>query len=172
MSTKVYEPRKGKLWVVEATAAIARLEVSAAYRAPLSGPHCGEWTPAGLVTRTFRFTGKGRDIVLPVTCHAKMMVAMFKVLRKCPSYQVGGSLASYRTFTMQNNLYQAWIHHAEGSHRATSPCYGYHRCGRALDAFYMAAEEREAWTTVRVGGLRCYDLGDIDPPHVTLGTRG
>ena len=170
--TKVYEPRKGPKWVAEATAAIVRLGASAAYRAPLSSPHCGVWTPAGLVTRRFHFTGKGRDVTIDVTLHAKMMVALLKLLRKCPSFQVGGSLASYRSYQTQYNLWYAYTHHLPGSHRAASPCYGYHRCGRAVDGFYVTDKERAAFLSVRVRGLRIYDLGDIDPPHFTLGVRG
>jgi len=165
---KTYEPRVGVKWIAEATAAIVGLSASSAYRQPLSNPHCGDWTPPGLVSRVFHFKGKGRDVQVIVRCHAKMMVALFKLLRKEPTFQVAGALASYRSYTVQNNLYQAWIHHVPGSHLAANPCYGYHRCGRALDGYEVTAQERAAFLGVRVAGLPIYDLLPQDPPHFSL----
>jgi hypothetical protein len=172
---KTYEPRVGPKWKVEATAAIARLEASAAFRAPLSTPHCGEWTPPGLVTRRFHFKGKGPDVIVDVTLHAKMMVALFKALRKYPTIQVSGTAyGSYRTYASQYALWRAWVNHLPGSHLAANPCFGFHRCGRSVDNYQMTQVEREAWLSVRVGrqGIRVYDLLPEDPPHVTLGERG
>lgn len=167
--SKTYEPRKGPKWVATATLAIGRLMTSSQYRAPLSAPHCGDWTPPGLVIRYFHFKGKGRDVVVEVRCHAKMMVALLKLLRKNPSFQVAGTAyASYRSYASQNGLYQAWIHHYPGSHLAANPCYGYHRAGRALDGYQVTADERRDFLSVRVSGLPVYDLMPQDPPHFSL----
>jgi hypothetical protein len=172
----VLTPRKGLKWKAEATAAIIKLMASDAYREPLSSPHCGDWTPPGLVTRRFHFKGKGRDLTLDVTLHAKMMVGLLKAMRACPSIQVAGPLASYRSYETQYHLWYAWTHHLPGSHLAANPCYGYHRCGRACDLYNVTAAERKAMLAVRVkagkGSLRLYDLLPQDPPHFTLGVRG
>jgi hypothetical protein len=177
--SNVLTPRKGLKWKAEATAAILKLEAGAAYRAPLTEPTCAHDDPPGLVTRQFHFTGKGRDIVLPVRCHAKVMVGLLKALRKCPSIQVTASSTSvysgsYRSWGQQNWLRQEYL--AGRGHRAADPCYGYHRRGRALDLRLVTDEEREAMLSVRVRAgrrqLRFYDLLPIDPPHFTLGARG
>lgn len=172
-------PRKGPKWIAEATAAILRIQASSAYRTKLTEPNCGHLDPPGLIVRRFHFVGKGRDITMDVKLHAKMMVALLKALRKCPSIQITQGYESmysgcYRTFGQQDHLYQDWIHHVEGSHLAANPCETYHRTGRAADNFEMelVSEERAAWLSVRVGGLRVYDLGSADPPHVVLGARG
>lgn len=170
--SQLYEPRQGPKWVAEATAAILRIQASAAYRAPLSEPHCSEWTPAGLVARDFHFKGKGRDVQIHVVLHAKMMVALLKALRVCPTIQVAGSLASYRSYKTQYDLWYAYTHHYPNSHLATNPCYGYHRCGRACDCYMVTDAERKALLGVRVSGLRLYDLLPQDPPHFVIGARG
>lgn len=174
---KTITPRKGPKFIAEATAAILRLQASAAYRTKLTDPSCSHEDPPGLVVRVFHFTGKGRDVTLPVKLHAKMMVALLKALRKCPSIQVAQGFDNaysgcYRTFAQQDHLYQAYVHHEPGSHLAANPCSTYHRTGRACDNYEMTMEERAAWLSVRVGGLRVYDLTPQDPPHVTLGARG
>jgi len=168
----VVTPRKGPKFKAEATKLILKLMASSEYRKPLSTPHCGEWTPAGLVAFDFHFTGKGRDVTIHVILHAKMMVALLKVLRACPTFQVAGSLASYRSYNTQYNLWYAWTHHYKDSHLAANPCYGYHRCGRACDGYEVTDEERKTWLSVRVAGMRCYDLLPQDPPHFVLGVRG
>jgi len=169
--TKTYEPRVGPKWVAEATRAIIALSATRAYHAPLTEPHCGEWTPPGLVTRKFHFEGKGRNVIVIVKCHAKMMVALFKLLRKNPTFQVAGSLASYRSYGTQYRLWYAWTHHLPGSHLAANPCYGYHRCGRALDGYMVSEKERRDFLSIRVGGRQVYDLMPQDPPHFSFGAR-
>jgi hypothetical protein len=174
---KTLEPRKGPKWVLEATAAIARIQAGGAYITRLTNPSCSQAEPPGLIVRTFHFTGKGRDVTFQVKLHAQMMVALLKVLRKNPGIQVTQPWTSaysgcYRTFTTQDNLYEAWIHHAPGSHLAANPCSTYHRTGRAVDCYMMDAQERADWSDVRIAGLRVYPLYPQDPPHVTLGARG
>ena len=123
--SRVYTPRKGAVWVAEATVAILRLEASAAYRAPLESPSCSSDDPAGLVTRTFHFTGKGRDWEVDVRCHAKVMVGFLKALRKRPSIQVTQSSTSrysgsYRNWDQQ---YSLWYDYTYGDgYRAAHPC--------------------------------------------------
>lgn len=172
---KTLAPRKGLKWQAEATAAIARLIISAAYRAALTSPTCAHDTPAGLVSREFHFTGKGRDVVVRVTLHAKAMVGLLKAMRACPSIQITASSTSkysgtYRSWAQQNELRQDYLHGT--GHLAADPCDGYHRRGRAADLLQVQADERRAMLAVRVGGLRFYDLLPQDPPHFTLGVRG
>ena len=170
------EPRKGLKFKAEATAAIARLMLTSAYREPLREPSCVRTDPPGLVTRVFHFTGKGRDVNVSVTAHAKVMVGLLKALRKTPSIQVAGSLASYRSWDTQYRLWFNWIHKIEGSHLAAHPCYGFHRCGRSLDLYNVTAEERVTMLSVRVKAgakyIGFYDLLPQDPPHFTLSERG
>jgi len=175
----VLTPRTGPKWKVEATVAIARLEASAAFRTPLTDPSCTHADPKGLVVRRFHFKGKGRNITMDVKLHAKAMVGLLKALRKCPTIQVTQGYTSaysgcYRSFTQQNTLYQAYIHHAPGSHLAANPCDTYHRTGRAFDLLEPTAEERATMLSVRVGiqRIRFFDLLPQDPPHMCLGARG
>jgi hypothetical protein len=157
------------------TAAIAKLSLTKAYRAPLSTPHCGDWTPPGLVTRRFHYrSGK----IVDVTFHAKAMMAYLKALRLKKNLQVTNSTnGSYRTYALQNGLYQAYINHEPDSHLAANPCYGYHRCGRAGDLDDLDNDNRKsqekAMTSVRVAGMRFYH-GDVfgDPPHYSFGVLG
>ncbi len=175
--TTVLFPRKGPRWLAEATAAILRIQASSAYRTPLTNPSCSHSDPPGLIVRDFHFQGKGRDVTFPVKLHAKMMVALLKALRLEPSIQVtqpftSGYSGCYRSFAQQDHLYQAYISHQPGSHLAANPCSTYHRTGRAMDLYQVAPGERSALLSVRVSGLRLYDLLPQDPPHFTLGARG
>ena len=174
---KTLRPRKGLKWKAEATAAILRLEASAAFRTPLTEPSCSHADPPGLVVRVFRFTGKGRDWNVAVKLHAKTMVGLLKAMRKCPSIQVTQPYTSaysgcYRTYAQQAWLRDQYLHH--GGKLAADPCDGEHRTGRSGDLYLVTIDERGAMLSVRVGRqeLRFYDLLPQDPPHFTLGERG
>lgn len=174
MSKNIY-PRPGLKFQAEATATILKLERSDAYKQPLEAPSCDQGDPRGLVTRLFRFKGKDRDVIIPVKCHARVMVGLLKAMRKCPTIQVtAGSdsvySGSYRSYYQQKWLYDEY--RAGRGYRAAHPCSGYHRQGRALDLRLVTPKEREAMLSVRVKGIRFYDLLPIDPPHFTLGQRG
>lgn len=160
------------------TAHILRLKASRAYRAPLTEPTCKPDTPPGLVTRTFRYPpskGRGQQDI-KVTLHAKAMVGLLKAMKKQRSIRVTASSTSpysgsYRTYEQQLWLYQEYK--AGRGYKAASPCYGYHRRGRAVDLLAVTDAERKAMLSVRVDGLRFYDgLSFGDPPHFTLGARG
>ena len=173
----ILTPRSGLRWKAEATAAILRLEAGAAFHTRLTRPSCTHADPPGLVTRTFHFKGKGRDVTIAVKLHAKAMVGLLKAMRKCPSIQVTQPYTStysgsYRTFTQQNTLYQNWIHHAPGSHLAANPCTTYHRTGRPVDLYEVTPAERAAMLSVRVDTVQFHDLLPQDPPHFCLGARG
>lgn len=147
-----------------------------AYRAPLETPSCEPDDPEGLVSRTFHYKGKGRDVNITVTCHAKVMVGLMRAMRKCPSIQVTQSSSnpysgSYRSYAQQMAL---WTAYKDGTgHRAAHPCSGYHRQGRALDLYQVTDDERSAMLSVRVDGIPFYDgLSFGDPPHFCLGAKG
>jgi hypothetical protein len=159
------------------TAAIVRLELTQAYRKPLSEPHCGDWTPAGLVTRTIKYRS-GR--IKKVTLHAKVMVAYLKALKLKKNLEVTASSdsmysGSYRSYAQQNTLYQ--MYKAGTGYKAANPCYGYHRCGRAIDLLALDGDDRKsqakAMTSVRVAGERFYH-GVVfgDPPHYSFAVTG
>lgn len=173
---KVIEVKPGLVCRARLTAAITRLSLSSAYREPLREPGCDPSDPPGLVTRYFRFNGKGRDVTIGVRLHAKAMVGLLKALRKRRSIQVTQSFdspysGSYRTWDQQ---YKLWYNYKFGNgHKAAHPCYGYHRQGRAVDLYQVTPEERAAMLSVRVDGIRFYDgLSFGDPPHFTLGAKG
>jgi len=161
---------------IKLTAAISKLEKSAAYKAPLENPSCDKNNPPGLVTRSFKYLREGRATVVLVTCHAKVMVGLLKAMRKEPGIQVTASSASmysgsYRTWDQQNTLYQ--MYRAGTGYKAASPCLGYHRQGRALDLLETTKAEQDAVESVRVDGLRFYNgAGFGDPRHNTLGAYG
>ena len=174
---KTLVPRKGLKWKAEATAAILRLEASAAFKAPLVSPSYTHSDPAGLVVRVFHFTGKGRDWNVAVKLHAKAMVGLLKALRKCPSIQVTQPYTSaysgcYRTYAQQAWLRDQYLHH--GGKLAVPAGTSYHETGRAVDLLDVEPDEWFAMLSVRVGrqGLRFYDLLPQDPPHFCLGERG
>jgi hypothetical protein len=158
------------------TKAIKNLQDGEAYKQPLEVPSCDPNDPRGLVSRTFKFSGKGRNVTIKVTLHAKAMVGLLKALRARRSIQVTQSSdskysGSYRSWSQQKTLYDEY--HAGIGHRAAHPCTGYHRQGRAIDLYLVSDIERRAMLAVRVDGLRFYDgLSFGDPPHFTLGARG
>jgi len=146
-----------------------------AFGQPLTEPHCGVWTPVGLVARTFNYRS-GRSVM--VRCHAKVMVAYLKALAIDQTIEVTASATSrfsgsYRTFEQQNSLFQDFIHHVPGSHKAADPCDGYHRTGRALDIHEVTDKQAETMESVRVDGRRFFH-GDVfgDPPHFSFGELG
>jgi hypothetical protein len=161
---------------IKLPAAIAKLETSAAYKAPLETPSCEKDNPAGLVTRTFKYLREGDPTVVSVTCHAKVMVGLLKAMRKEPGIQVTVSSTSmysgsYRTWDQQNTLYQ--MYKSGTGYKAAHPCLGYHRQGRALDLLETTKDEQDAVESVRVDGLRFYNgAGFGDPRHNTLGAYG
>ena len=171
-----FDVRKRRIFKLKATAAIARLMVSKAYRQPLQAPSCEPDDPPGLVHRTFRYRD-GREV--KVKCHAKVMVGLLKAMRKEPGIEVTASYdspysGSYRTWDQQNWLYQRYLN---GGPRAASPCRGYHRQGRALDLLNNTPAEDQAMASVRVrDGLRhlkfYHGAAFGDPRHWTLGALG
>jgi len=173
---KVLTPRAGVRWKAEATAAIVRLEASAAFRTPLAGVSCTHADPPGLVVRLFHFKGKGRDWNVAVKLHAKAMVGLLKAMRKCPSIQITQPYTSafsgcYREYQQQWWLRDQYLHH--GGHLAADPCDAWHRTGRAGDLYLVTGEERETMLSVRVGirEVHFFDLLPQDPPHFVLGVR-
>lgn len=161
---------------IKLTAAITRIEKSAAYKAPLETPSCERDNPAGLITRSFKYKRDGDPTVVVVTCHAKVMVGLLKAMRKEPGIQVTVSSTSmysgsYRTWDQQNTLYQMYKNGT--GYKAANPCLGYHRQGRALDCLENTKAEQDALESVRVEGLRFYNgAGFGDPRHNTLGAYG
>jgi hypothetical protein len=158
------------------TKAIKKLEQSEAYRKPLQSPSCVPDDPEGLVSRVFNFAGKGRNVNITVTVHAKVMVGLLRAIRARRSIQVTQSSTSkysgsYRTYAQQKLLYDEYK--AGQGHKAAHPCSGYHRQGRAVDLYLVSWPERQAMLNVRVDGLKFYDgLSFGDPPHFTLGAKG
>jgi len=171
-----FDTTQPKRLQIKMTAAISRLEKSAAYKAPLEIPSCDRDHPAGLITRTFKYKRDGDPTVVVVTCHAKVMVGLLKAMRKEPGIQVTASSTSmysgsYRTWDQQNTLYQ--MYKAGTGYKAAHPCYGYHRQARALDLLDNTRDENAAMASVRVDGLRFYNgAGFGDPRHWTLGAYG
>jgi hypothetical protein len=173
---RTYDIRPGLACAAELTAAISRLRLSKKYKEPLVSPSCRTDDPPGLVVRRFHFKGKGRDVVIDVKLHAKVMVAFLKALRKCRTIQVTQSYTStysgsYRTYEQQNTLYQRYI--SGTGYKAANPCHGYHRTGRAVDLFQVTDEEAAAMQSVREDGKRFY-WGKVfgDPPHFSYGELG
>lgn len=153
---------------------VKTLRESRHYEAPLSEPHCGEWTPPGLVVVRLRYPN---DDVSRVKLHAKAMCLYLRVLKDAAYCEVTTDFASpysgtYRSFTQQNRLYLSYK--AGTGHKAANPCSGYHRCGRAIDLRngIMPLVE-EAMTGRQEDGLRFYH-GDVfgDPPHYSFGELG
>lgn len=171
-----FDTTQPKRLQIKLTAAISRLEKTAAYKAPLEIPSCDRDHPAGLITRSFKYKRDGNAAVVLVTCHAKVMVGLLKAMRKEPGIQVTVSSTSmysgsYRTWDQQNTLYQ--MYRAGTGYKAASPCLGYHRQGRALDLLETTKAEQDAVESVRVDGLRFYNgAGFGDPRHNTLGAYG
>jgi len=161
---------------VQLTAAISKLENSAAYKTPLESPSCDRGDPGGLVIRTFKYKRDGDPVVVRVECHAKVMVGYLKALKREPGIQVTVSSdsvysGSYRTWDQQSALYTMYKNGT--GYKAAHPCLGYHRQGRALDCLENTPAEQSALEDVRVDGLRFYNgAGFGDPRHNTLGAYG
>ncbi|MGH2373035.1 MAG: hypothetical protein ACRDIC_06095 [bacterium] len=154
---------------------IEGLREGSAYRAPLSSPHCGDWTPAGLVTIRFRYPdGDVKNVKL----HAKPMVLYLRVL------QDGGQFCevtvdftsvysgSYRSYAQQNTLYQAYRNGT--GHLAANPCKGYHRCGRAIDLVNGIVPKVAQLMTAKSEAGKKFFHGSAfgDPPHFSYGVLG
>lgn len=147
----------------------------ASFGQPFAEPHCGVWTPAGLVTRTFNYRSQR---TVKVRCHAKVMVAYLKALAIDATIEVTATAesrfsGSYRTFDQQDGLFQDFKNKVPGSHRAVDPCDGFHRTGRALDMKDVTAEQAETMESVRVDGERFFWGNSFgDPPHFSFGVLG
>lgn len=156
------------------TAKIRKVEGLRAFKKALAEPHCGDWTPDGLIKRTFKFKSGNVKVV---ALHAKVMSAYLRALRQLPTIEVTASFTSpysgsYRTYEQQNDLYIAFIRGT--GHLAANPCGGFHRTGRAIDVLNGGSGEVEAaMIGVRVDGQRFYH-GDAfgDPPHYSWAELG
>ena len=148
---------------------------SAAFGQPFTEPHCGEWTPVGLVVRTFNYRS---DRTVTVRCHAKVMVAYLKALGDDETIEVTATASSrfsgsYRTFDQQNSLFQDFVNEVPGSHKAADPCDGFHRSGRALDIREVTDEQAETMEAVRLDGERFFwGISFGDRPHFSFGVLG
>jgi hypothetical protein len=148
---------------------------SVAFRQPFTEPHCGEWTPVGLVARTFHYRN---DRTVTVRCHAKVMVAYLKALGEDETIEVTATSSSrfsgsYRTFDQQNDLFQDFKNHVPGSHLAADPCDGFHRTGRALDIREVTDHQAETMESVRLEGERFFwGISFGDRPHFSFGVLG
>jgi hypothetical protein len=156
------------------SAKIRKLEGTRAFKKGLTSPHCGDWTPDGLVRKTFKYKSGNVKVV---ALHAKAMSCYLRALRQLPTIEVTASFTSpysgsYRTFEQQNDLYQAYLRGT--GHLAADPCGGYHRTGRAIDVLNGTSGEVEAaMTTVRVDGKRWYHGSSFgDPAHFSFGELG
>ena len=155
-----------------------KIAASRAYRRPLSSPRCGDWTPDGLITRTFRWRSGRIEVV---KAHAKVMVALLKALAIEPRLEVTASATSpysgsYRSYSQQKFLRDAYL--SGDGHLAADPCSGYHRTGRALDLEVIPGDpyrvhQEKVMESVRVDGKRFFH-GDVfgDPPHYSFGELG
>ena len=148
---------------------------SDAFGRPFTEPHCGKWTPVGLVARTFNYRS---DRTVTVRCHAKVMMLYLKALEIDPTIEVTADASSrfsgsYRTFDQQNTLFQDFVNHVPGSHLAADPCDGFHRTGRALDIREVKDKQAETMESVRLEGERFFwGISFGDRPHFSFGVLG
>lgn len=174
MAQGIIDTRKNKPLMVALQFNILRLRASKAYRQRLTKLpiNPGQEIP-GIVHRTFRYRD-GRTVL--VTCHARVMVAYMRALKKQPTIEVTASSdsmysGSFRTWEQQQTLYVAYI--TGHGHKAAQPGFGYHQTGRALDILDASAGERQAMLEVRDQGDQFYNGAVFgDPPHYSFGELG
>lgn len=126
-------------------------------------------TEKRLVTRSFVYRGKGRQVTVAVRLQPKVMARLLKAMKTTPTVQVtqphtSPYSGSFRSHEQQKALYDAYK--AGTGHLAAPPYSSAHELGVAIDTYYPTERERAALLDVGF-----FDLLPQDPPHFAFGRR-
>ena len=118
-----------------------------------------------LVSREFRFRGKGRDVVVKVTLQWRAMVMLLEAMLRAPTIQVTTTtFGSYRSCELQREL---WDRYRAGTgYLAAPPGRSGHNQGLCVDLYKPTKTERKAMLAVG-----WHDLLPEDPPHFNAAGR-